>query len=114
MNKVYNKLMRLYMEDELSPGSRGGGGTANSVSEFLQVIGNRVVMPMIDRTEPSEEIKILFRYHHSAYFGRIDDPLEKKEKLQLLLDNISRQTELEFIIGIHPVEIWFITETKEN
>lgn len=100
--------------DELSPGSRGGGGTAYSVSEFLQAIGNRVVMSVIDRTESSEETKILYRYHYSSYLDRINDPLEKKEKLQLLLDNISRQTDLQFIIEPHTVEIWFVTETREN
>ena len=92
----------------------GPDGVANSVSEFLKVIGNRFVMPVIDQTESSEEIKIRYRQHLSAYLNRINDPSEKAEKLKLLLNNISRQTELEFVIELHPVEIWFVTETKEN
>jgi len=100
--------------DDLTPGGGGGGGTADSVSEFLQAIGNRVVMPVIDQTKSPEEISIPYRHHRSAYLSSIEDTAEKAEKLKLLLDNISRQTELQFIIEPHPVEIWFVTEIKEK
>jgi peroxiredoxin len=100
--------------DDFTPDGGGGGGTADSVSEFLQAIGDRVGIPVIDQTESSEEISIPYRHHRSAYLSRIEDPTEKAEKLNLLLDNISRQTELQFIIEPHPVEIWFVTEDKKN
>jgi hypothetical protein len=36
--------------------------------------------------------------------------VEKAEKLQLLLDNISRQTNLQFTVERRGVEKWFVTE----
>ncbi|HUU15821.1 MAG TPA: hypothetical protein VMW72_01615 [Sedimentisphaerales bacterium] len=100
--------------DDFTPDGGGGGGTADSVSEFLQAIGNRVGMPVIDQTESSEEIRIPYRHHRSAYLSRIEDPTEKAEKLQLLLDNLSRQTNLQFTVGRRPVEIWFVTEGNKE
>lgn len=101
--------------DDFTPDGGGGGGTADSVSEFLQAIGNRVGMPVIDQTESSEEIRIPYRHHRSAYLSRIEDPTEKAKKLQLLLDNLSRQTNLQFTVTRWPVEIWFVTaENKEK
>jgi len=96
------------------PDASGGGGTADSVYEFLQAIGNCVGMPVIDQTERSEEISIPYRHHRSAYLSRINDPTEKAEKLKLLLDNISHQTNLQFIVERHPIEIWFVTEENKE
>ena len=100
--------------DDFKPDGGGGGGTADSVSEFLQAIGNRVGMPVIDQTESSEEIRIPYRHHRSAYLSRIEDPTEKAEKLILLLDNLSRQTNLQFTVTRWPVEIWFVTEENKE
>ena len=94
--------------------SGGGGGTADSVHEFLEAIGNRVNVPVIDRTEPLGEIQIPYRHYRSAYLGRIEDPTEKEEKLIQLLDNISRQTNLQFRVELQPVEKWFVTEGNQE
>ena len=91
----------------------GGGGTADSVHEFLQAIGNRVNMPVIDRTEPLE-IQIPYRHYRSAYLSRIKDPAEKEKKMIQLLDNISRQTNLQFRVGLQSVEKWFVTEVNRE
>ncbi len=108
-----DKWIHMY-SDDFTPDGGGGGGTADSVSEFLQAIGDRVGMPVIDQTESSEEIRIPYRHHRSAYLSRIEDPTEKAEKLQLLLDNISRQTNLQFTVGRRPVEKWFVTEGNKE
>ena len=90
----------------------GGGGTADSVHEFLEAIGDRVDLPVIDQTEPSGEVRIPFRHYRSAYLSRIEDPAEKAEKLAQLLDNISRQTNLQFKLETRPIEKWFIVEQQ--
>jgi beta-lactamase regulating signal transducer with metallopeptidase domain/peroxiredoxin len=99
--------------DDFTPDGGGGGGTADSVSEFIEAIGDRVGMSVIDQTESSEEIRIPYRHHRSAYLSRIKDPVEKAEKLHLLLDNISRQTNLQFTVGPRGVEKWFVTEPNK-
>lgn len=52
------------------------------MSEFLQVLGDRIDMPVIDRTEPNGPTGIPF----------------------------TAQTELQFEIRKQPVDVWFITE----
>jgi len=95
----------------------GGGGTADSVHKFLEAmeaIGNRVNTPVIDRTESSEQIRIPYRHYRSAYLSRIEDPTEKEKKMIQLLDNISRQTNLQFRVEMQPVEKWFVTEENQE
>ena len=92
----------------------GGSGTADSVHEFVDAIGNRVNMPVIDQTEPSGQVQIPYRHYRSAYLSRIEDPAEKEEKLIQLLDNISRQTNLQFRVEMQPVEKWFISEENQE
>ena len=109
---------RVYMfSDKFEPNAGGGGGTAKSVAEFLTAIGNRVEVPIVDETqspEESEGMQIYFNHHRSAYLSEVKDKTEKAEKLQKLLANITEQTELQFKIERQPVEVWFVTEEKEN
>ncbi len=91
--------------------STGGGGTALSVRQFLEVLGDHVQMPMVDQTESSVLDEILYRYHtSSSHVSRIRDPQEKAAELKTLLDNVSAQTELQFEIRREPVPVWFVTE----
>jgi len=39
---------------------------------------------------------------------------EKEEKLIQLLDNISRQTNLQFKVEMQPVEKWFVVEENRE
>jgi len=86
----------------------GGGGTVDSVHEFLEAIGNCVNVPVIDQTESSGQVKIPYRHYNSAYLSYIEDPNEKAEKIIQLLDNISRQTNLQFKVETLPIEKWFV------
>lgn len=91
----------------------GGGGTADSVGEFLGAIGNRANVPVIDQTEPSGQVRIPFKHYRSAYLSEVQDPAEKEERLIQLLDNISRQTNLQFKVEMRPVEKWFVAEQND-
>ncbi|MFC1738394.1 M56 family metallopeptidase [Planctomycetota bacterium] len=100
--------------DELDPDEGSGGGTADSVNGFLGKLGNLIDMTVIDQTTPSEEIKIPYRHHSSSYLRKVKDETEKKRKLDILLVNLTKQTELQFRIERRPVEIWFVTEAKKS
>jgi len=103
--------VHLYV-DELSS---SGGGSVDSVAEFLQTVGNRVNTYVIDRTEPSEETRILYYLHRSSRTLRqMESGPEKAKKLKVFLENLSRQTDLQFEITRRPVEVWFVTEETEN
>jgi len=104
-------VVHLYV-DELS---MSGGGTAHSVAELLQKIGNRANIYVVDRTEPSEENNIPYYLHRSSRdLRRMESSPEKTEKLKPFLANLTEQTEIQFEVALQPVEIWFVTEAKEN
>jgi hypothetical protein len=100
--------------DEVDPDERSGGGTDDSLAEFLETLGNRVNIPVIDRTEPIEEISIPYRHHRSSAVFREPDEQERARKLRLVLDHLTEQTELKFEVTTQPIEVWFVTESTEN
>jgi len=104
----------IYMFSDIFDDRGGGGGTAESVSELLSAIGNQVGMPVIDKTQPSEEMRIPYHHHGSSYLRRIIDKTEKAQKLQMLLANLTKQTDLQFEVGLQPIEVWFVTEQNNN
>ncbi len=108
-----HKSVHLYA-DELDPDEGSGGGTADSVNDFILRLGSLVDMPVVDHTESSKKIKVPYRHHRSSYLRRIKDKAEKASKLEILLANLTKQTELQFRIEKRPVEVWFITEKKKD
>ncbi|KPL23602.1 MAG: hypothetical protein AMJ75_05735, partial [Phycisphaerae bacterium SM1_79] len=108
-----HKSVHLY-SDELDPDEGSGGGTADSVNDFILRLGSLVDMPVADHTESSKKILVPYRHHRSSYLRRIKDKAEKAGKLQMLLANLTKQTELQFRIEKRPVEVWFITEKKKD
>lgn len=105
----------IYMfSDIFDTDSGGGGGTADSIPELLSAIGNQVGMLVIDKTEPSEEMRIPYYHHRSSYLRRVKDKTEKAEKLRMMLDNLTKQTGLQFEISLQPVEVWLVTEHNEE
>ncbi|MHC4476351.1 MAG: HEAT repeat domain-containing protein, partial [Planctomycetota bacterium] len=107
--KGRNDVVYMY-SDIFDIDSGGGGGTAKSVSEFLAALANRVGVPVIDRTESSGDNTIVYDHHRSSYLGKVTDELERAKKLEMLLANLTKQTDLQFKISAEPVEIWFVTE----
>lgn len=105
---------RLYMFSDIFDDRGGGGGTAESVPEFLLALGNQVGIPVIDQTQSPDEIRIPYNHHHSSYLRRVKDKTEKAEKLRMMLDNLTKQTGLKFEISSQPVEVWFVTERNND
>ena len=100
--------------DEVDPDEGSGGGTNDSLAEFLETLGNRVNIPVIDQTESIEEMSIPYRHHRSSAVSREPDEQERARKLRLVLDHLTEQTELQFEVTTRPIEVWFVTETTEN
>ncbi|MHC4753803.1 MAG: hypothetical protein ACYTBP_01540 [Planctomycetota bacterium] len=108
-----HKSVHLYA-DELDPDEGSGGGTADSVNDFILRLGGLVNMPVVDRTGSPKEITIPYRHHQSSYLRKIKNKAEKASKLNTLLLNLTKQTDLQFRIEQRPVEVWFVTETKKD
>jgi len=68
-------------------------------------------MPVIDETEPSEGVTFDVSHHPMyALRGQSADPVERSKLLDLLLDNVSRQTSLKFKLDRGEVWMWYIEE----
>jgi hypothetical protein len=91
-----------------------GGGTGDSVGEFLMELGDYIHMPVIDRTEPGEDTRIVYRHYHSARVYQEPDTEKRAHKLRLVLDHVTEQTELTFELATEPVEVWFVSEEDER
>ena len=63
----------------------------------------------------SEDLKKVGRplTRTNVYLSEVQDPAEKEERLIQLLDNISRQTNLQFKVEMRPVEKWFVAEQND-
>ncbi len=103
-----NTAVHLYAE-EADQNEGAGGGTADSVQEFLEMLGDRAGMPVINRTEQDGQVQIPYRHHRSSRVGQIEDEKERARQLRILLDHLTAQTELQFEIREAPVEVWHIT-----
>ena len=107
---TYNSTWVHLYTDEVDPDEGAGGGTKESVGEFLQMLGDRVNMRVIDKTEPGEPMKIPYGHHNSSRIGKIEDEQERAKMLRLLLDHLTEQTELQFEVRPKSAEVWFVTE----
>ena len=110
LSGTYNSKWVHFFSDTLDPDESSGGGTADSVPDLLNVLGNLTGMQVIYEALPSEQKNLAYGHHNSAYIRRIDDPAEKIRKLELLLANLSEQINLSFRIKTRPVEKWFVEE----
>jgi beta-lactamase regulating signal transducer with metallopeptidase domain len=110
-NERYAKDVQFYI-DTLDV---TGGGTARSVAELLQRIGDRANMRIIDKTEPSGDMQIRYNLHRSSRpLREMEDGPEKERLLKGFLDNIAKQTQLHFEVRTQPVEVWQITAENYN
>ena len=91
--------------------SRGGGGGVDSLAELICIIGDRIEMPVVDKTVKRENLNLGYRTLHSSYLRRITDPVEKRKRIKILLDNVSAQTGLTFEFKRQKVDIWFLSST---
>ena len=105
--------VHLYAE-EADQNEGAGGGTADSIQKFLEMLGDRVGMPVIDRTEQDAQVTIPYRHHRSSSVGRIEDEKERTRQLRILLDRLTAQTELQFEIRQAPIESWSIMAEDRN
>ena len=92
--------------------SRGGGGSVDSVAQLIRVIGDRIEMPMVDKTVKREDLALGYRTLHSSYLRRVTNPIEIRERIRVLLDNVSKQTGLTFEFKRHKVDIWFLVDKQ--
>jgi hypothetical protein len=73
--------------------SRDGGGSVDSVEQLIRVIGDRIEIPIVDRTAKREDLALGYRTFLSSHLRRVTNPIERCERIRVLLDNVSKQTD---------------------
>jgi len=98
-------------EDEITKSAEIS--TVDSLAEFLRSIERMHEIIVVDETEPAENATIRYKSGGSK-LGWIKYPEERRWKLNILLDNLTKTTSLQFKVERRPAQIWFVTETKGN
>jgi len=86
-------------------------GEADSISQFLEMLGSIVGVRIIDRTDNIQKMEIPFDiYQRRTLIRSLTDLKEKRQRLEALLANVTAQTELQFEIQTRPGHKWVVTE----
>jgi beta-lactamase regulating signal transducer with metallopeptidase domain len=80
--------------------------TASSLKELFDGLEWELKMKIVDETEPVENAKIWYRWIKL-------DPEPTEDKLNVLLDYLTKTTSLRFKVERRPRQIWFATEEKK-
>ncbi len=63
-------------------------------------------------TEATKPVRIVYNHYRSSDLTRIQDRTETAGKLGALLENLSRQTSLQFKVGPRTVQKWSVVEGR--
>ena len=89
----------------------GGGGGSGDFTKFLETLGTRVGVTVIDQTQvPPPTERISWRHEASAYLTRETPGPAKDAKLTELLGTVSKQTGVEFERARRKVPVWVVSE----
>ena len=106
---------RVYLyTDPNDDRSSGGGGSINSLAQLIRIIGDRIEMPIVDKTTAHENRVLSYSTLRSSYLRRVTNPIEKRERIKILLHNVSTQTGLTFEFKRQKVDIWFIVDKQRH
>jgi hypothetical protein len=106
---------RVYLyTDPNDDRSSGGGGGVDSVAQLIRVIGDRIDIPMVDKTTAREGLGLRYSTLRSSYLRRVTDTNEKRDRIKTLLDNVSTQTGLTFEFKRQKVDIWFLVDKQHH
>ena len=109
-----NRRLHVY-SDKLDPDERGGGGSG-SLDRFLtqRLAETQLKQHVLNLTDSSDDVRAKWRCHMSSYLGKIAPGPERDAKLDLLLENLSRQTSLVFTKERRIVDVWHVVEDDRN
>jgi hypothetical protein len=111
---TYNPRWIHVYADQLDPDTRGGGGSG-SLAKFVRYLGEVAFnQQVIDETRSEPDVDVHYGWHMSGYIRNITDEKERAIKLRMVLDNVSRQTGLEFTVERRWITVWLITGDRPH
>lgn len=113
-NKIY-----VYPDSAWGPFSGpepfGGGGTG-SVVKLIEMVGSHFNRPIVFETENLSDITVSY-FTSQSYSLAIANAKTREDKqgtLDSVLQNLSKQTSLQFEYGQRDQDVWFITEQSKT
>jgi hypothetical protein len=108
-NKIY--VYPDSWEDFSGPEPWDGGGTG-SIVKLIEMVGSHFNRPIVFETENLSDITVSYftSQSYSLAIANAKTGQDKQEILDSVLQNLSKQTSLQFEYGQHEQEVWFITE----
>jgi len=99
--------------DKFNPANPGPTATAKSVVDLLRRIGKRAGIDLTVQTANLESTPVKYTLSPEiAQLANIPDWTETARKLNLILDNLSRQTGLKFNLDLKPTDTVLIQEQQ--
>jgi len=96
------------LDGEREPDIRTSKGLDHFLHQLTQLLG----MPIANESGVTDLPRIIdVHYHRSSHLYRTKDLSERERKVDLLLQNLRKQTGMEITIEQRPVEIWRITRS---
>jgi hypothetical protein len=105
-------LLHVYSDFQDGQQPVFGIRTARSAYQILDIVSEFTGLRVIDKIDGVPGVNLRCACHNSGRVDWIRDPEEKGQKLQMLLDNLTKQTALHFKVEREPVEVWFVMEGK--
>jgi hypothetical protein len=68
---------------------------------------------VLNETDSSQDIKVKWGWHYSGYLRKVEEGIEKQEKLTTLFDHLSQQTGLKFNQEQRNVIVWTVPEQAD-
>jgi beta-lactamase regulating signal transducer with metallopeptidase domain/peroxiredoxin/uncharacterized GH25 family protein len=109
---AYNDSSVHIFSDELDPDEGAGGGTG-TLTEFLMHVGDRLLIPAIDETDGPKGLNLTWANHGSSAL-RGTESSEADAKRDRTLQNLAKQTGLDFTREEREVPVWFVSEKRAN
>jgi len=110
LGSEYGKFdIQLYVESPDPPGDIRGGGGGGNLDCFLDYVGRFARVRIVNRADAAQLGKITWRQHSSARSGRLRaDPA----LFQRLLENVAKQTSLQFAKERQRERVWLVESGK--
>jgi len=90
------------------------GGSRGTVAQFLVEVGATLNVTVVDETEPSPDTLLAWGTHSSCQLKQMPEGAQKWAKVDLILENLTKQTSLELAKQERVVDLWLVTRQSDN
>lgn len=109
LDAAYGNKIHLFIENPDPADNISGGGGSGDLSTFLEYVGMLGKVHVINRTTAANSTRIVWRQHGTAGISRLRT---SPALFEALLQNITKQTSLQFQKEKQKEKVWRVEERK--